>query len=196
MGKVTYIKKARKEHKCRKCGVVIPVGAPYYKGEINFHPDIVRCIGCKLERWEVTTSEYALSVGEIVFKWKENYDIGEETPTDIAESLQEILDECQEKLDNMPESLQCSPTGEILQERIDNLESVIGDLEAIDIEDLKSQSVESVMAELDDYDEEKTYNYDEEVEKGQENGIADDLTSDLNGRIEQEIEDALSSVEV
>ena len=196
MGKVVHIKSSRKEHKCRKCGTVIGVGSPYYKGIINFHPDIVRCTNCGLQSWEVTTSDYVLQVGEIIHKWRENYGISEETPTDIAEALQEILDECQDRRDNMPESLQDSPTGELLQERIDNLESVIGDLEAIDIEDLKSQSVESVMAELDDYDEEKTYDYDEEVEKGQENGIADDLTSDLNDRIEQETEDALSSLEV
>lgn len=196
MGKVTYIKKSRKEHKCRKCGKVIPVGMPYYKGVINFHPDIIRCIGCKLESWEVTTSDYVLQVGEIVHKWRENYDICEETPEDIAGALQEILDECQDRLDNMPESLQYSPTGELLQERIDNLESVIGDLEAIDIEDLKGQSVESVMSELDDYDEEKTYDYDEELNNGQENGIADDLTNDLNDKISEEIETALSSLEV
>ena len=196
MGKVVHIKSSRKEHKCRKCGMVIPVGMPYYKGVINFHPDIVRCMGCGLEPWEVTTSDYALAVGEIVYKWGENYDVSEETPTDIAEALQEILDECQGRLDNMPESLQDSPTGELLRERVDNLQSVIDDLEAIDIEDLKSQSVESVMSELDDYDAEKTYDYDEERDNGQENGIADDLTNDLNERISGEIEDVLSSVEV
>ena len=96
----------------------------------------------------------------------------------------------------MPESLQYSPSGETLQERIDNLESVIGELESIDIEELKNQSVESVMSELDDYDETKTYDYDEEYEKGKENGIADDLSNDLNDKITEEINDALSSLEV
>lgn len=196
MGKVTYIKSSRKEHKCRKCGKVIAVGQPYYRGIINFHPDIIRCVDCKLQSWEVTTSDYVLQVGEIVHNWRENYDINEETPADIAGALQEVLDECQERLDNMPESLQYSPTGEMLQERIDNLQEAIDNLESIDIDDLKSQSVESVMSELDDYDSEKTYDFDEEHEKGQENGIADDLTNDLNEKIADEIESALSSVEV
>ena len=90
----------------------------------------------------------------------------------------------------------CSPTADMLQERIDNLQEAIDTLESIDIDDLKSQSVESVMSELDDYDFEKTYDFDEECEKGQENGIADDLTNDLNEKIADEIESALSSVEV
>ena len=196
MGKVAYIKSSRKEHKCSKCGIVIGVGLPYYKGTINFHPDIVRCVGCGLQPWEVTTSSYVLQVGDIVYNWGKNFDVSEETPADIAAAFQEILDECQERLDNMPESLQYSPTGELLQERIDNLESVIGDLEAIDIDDLKGQSVESVMSELDDYDAEKTYDFDEELNNGQENGIADDLTSDLNDKISEEIENALSSIEM
>jgi hypothetical protein len=34
----------------------------------------------------------------------------------------------------MPESLQSSPTGELLQERIDALENTISDLESIDCE--------------------------------------------------------------
>lgn len=196
MGKVAYIKSSRKEHKCSKCGKVIAVGQSYYRGSINFHPDIVRCTDCKLQSWEVTTSDYVLQVGDIVYNWKENYPINEDTPADIASSLQDILDECQEKLDNLPESLQESPTGETLQNRIDNLQEAIDNLEAIDIDDLKSQSVESVMSELDEYDPTETYNFDEECEKGQENGIADDLKNDLNEKIAEEIESALSSVEV
>lgn len=48
-----------------------------------------------------------------------------------AESLR---DECQEHLDNMPEQLQDSDSGQTLQERIDNLDSVIGDLDNFDSE--------------------------------------------------------------
>lgn len=196
MGRVKYIKSSRKEHNCSKCGKVIVVGQPYYRGTLNFRPDIVRCDACKLQSWEVTTSEYVLSVGEIVYNWRDNYDVNEETPTDIAESLQEILDECQEKLDNMPESLQYSPTGEMLQERVDNLQEAIDALEQIDIDDLKSEIVVSVMSEQVNYDDECIYDYDEELEAGQENGISEQLAEDLNCRISEEIEDALSSIEV
>ena len=196
MGKVAYIKSSRKEFKCHKCGKVIPVGQPYYRGTLNFHPDIIRCTSCRLAHWEVTTSDYTLNVGEILYRWNENYDLYEETPNEIASSLQDILDECQEKLDNMPESLQYSPTGETLQERIDNLQEVIDALESIDIDDLKGESVESVMSEQENYDSDKTYDYDEEYEKGAENGIADKLTTDLHEKISDAIEEALSSLVV
>lgn len=49
MGKVTIIKKSRKECKCGKCGNIIPVGSRYYRGELNFARDIIRCDSCKLE---------------------------------------------------------------------------------------------------------------------------------------------------
>lgn len=42
---------------------------------------------------------------------------------EITEGITEIRDQCQESLDNMPESLQYSPTGELLQERIDACDS-------------------------------------------------------------------------
>lgn len=137
MGKVQIIKKSRKENKCRKCGEVIPVGSMYYKGEINFGPTIVRCSECKLESWEVTTSDYTLSVGPIIYHYADNYDMNEDGLDELVSNLEEIRDDLQSRLDNMPESLQYGPTGELLQERIDGLDSAISDLESIDVESLK-----------------------------------------------------------
>lgn len=57
----------------------------------------------------------------------------------IMESLQEVIDEEQEAYDNMPESLQYSDRGEQMQEYISLMESVVGDLENLDAEDLASQ---------------------------------------------------------
>lgn len=48
---------------------------------------------------------------------------------------EELRDEQQEKLDNMPESLQYSPTGELLQERHDALEAFIDELQGVEIPD-------------------------------------------------------------
>lgn len=42
---------------------------------------------------------------------------------ELKSSLAEIGEQCQESLDNMPESLQYAPTGELLQERIDACEN-------------------------------------------------------------------------
>ncbi|MCD8221091.1 MAG: hypothetical protein LUD07_02655 [Clostridiales bacterium] len=54
MGKVQYIKKSRKEYTCGKCRQSIPVGSPYYRGILNFHQPIIRCVSCGLKSYEVT----------------------------------------------------------------------------------------------------------------------------------------------
>lgn len=53
---------------------------------------------------------------------------------DIRNDAESLRDECQEHLDNMPEQLQDSDSGQTLQERIDNLDSVIGDIDNFDSE--------------------------------------------------------------
>lgn len=53
---------------------------------------------------------------------------------DIRSDAESLRDECQEHLDNMPEQLQDSDSGQTLQERIDNLDSVIGDIDNFDFE--------------------------------------------------------------
>ena len=58
---------------------------------------------------------------------------------EIMEQLQEVIDEEQEALDNMPESLQNSERGQQMQEYIDTMESVTGDLDLIDVESLIDQ---------------------------------------------------------
>ena len=56
-----------------------------------------------------------------------------------APKLEEVKDEEQEALDNMPYSLQESERGQQMQEYIDTMDSVLSDLDLIDTEDLSSQ---------------------------------------------------------
>ena len=151
MGKVVRVKHSRKEWKCSRCRAVIPIGSEYFKGELNFSKPIIRCCKCGLEPWEVTTSDYQLSVGEILYRWHENYEANEDGRDSIVSDLQSIRDDLQDRLDNMPESLQYAETGQILQDRIDSLDSAISDLESIDFED-------------SDYDEDCEDRYQEEID--------------------------------
>ena len=57
----------------------------------------------------------------------------------IREQLAAVRDEEQEALDNMPESLQESEKCEQMQEYIDAMENVTGELDLLDIEDLAEQ---------------------------------------------------------
>jgi len=62
----------------------------------------------------------------------------------IREQLAAVRDDEQEAFDNMPESLQESERGEQMQEYIDTMENITGELDLIDVESLKEQLQEIV----------------------------------------------------
>lgn len=129
MGKVTHVKKSRKEFTCSKCRQVIPVGSEYYRGELNFQSPIIRCSKCGLQSWEVTTSDYQLRIGEILYRLDDNYDLSSiDCVDEIISELNDISSELEDKLGNMPESLQDSDSGTLLQDRIDCIECVVSEL--------------------------------------------------------------------
>lgn len=198
MARVQIIKKSRKENKCSRCGVIIPVGSSYYKGEIAFSSTIVRCNGCKLETWEVTTSEYQLAVGQLVYRWRDNYSIMEGVNEDIASALEDIRDEMQDRLDNMPEGLQDGDVGQLLQERIDSLDSAIDDLNSIDIDTMKQDIADEFVSDClsaEEADELDDPTWDDIVDmKGPE--VEDRMEQELNERVADEIDSALSEIGV
>lgn len=53
---------------------------------------------------------------------------------DLIDQASELRDETQDSLDNMPEGLQQGSTGELLQERLDALETFIQELEGLDFD--------------------------------------------------------------
>lgn len=50
----------------------------------------------------------------------------------IKSDLEQLQSDTQEKLDNMPEGLQQGDTGQLLQERIDGVESLVSDFDGLD----------------------------------------------------------------
>jgi hypothetical protein len=79
----------------------------------------------------------------------------EEAKNSLSEEIEDLMNETQDSLDSMPDHLQeSSSSGELLQERIDALESWISDLDSVDLEldetsDMTpEQQVESVIDEL------------------------------------------------
>lgn len=51
---------------------------------------------------------------------------------ELRDDVDSLRDETQEKFDNLPDSLQNSATGDLLQERIDEMDSILNELDAID----------------------------------------------------------------
>lgn len=193
MGKVNVIQKSRKECRCSKCGKTIPVGSKYYRGSINFHPDIVRCSDCGLESWEVTTSDYQLQAGEIVYRWNENYGVTEDAIESIRGDLESLAEELQERLDNMPESLQDSDTGVILQERIEQLEDAQNELDNVDVDGIKEEVLDEYNQALDEDEEEL-----EELDWENPDQYSDvlDIVEAFETKLDELISDALSVIEV
>lgn len=149
-----------------------------------------------MKHWEVTTSDYLLSVGPITNQWNDHYSSDENGAADIVEELESIKDDLQDRLDNMPESLQYAPTGELLQERIDGLESAIDELESIDLDDLKedviSEMEDELRAELNIPDEDEfDLTWDELTDKLEDTS---ELESALCEKIGELIDDAVSNI--
>lgn len=197
MAKVQVIQKSRKEYKCSKCGKVIPLGSKYYKGEINFGPTIIRCSDCKLEAWEVTTSDWQLSTGAIINRWEENYGLSDSTPEEIHDEIESIMDDQQERLDNMPEGLQEGDVGQLIQERIDACEAAMDELDNIDIDSLKADALSEYISDDEDgnYDD---MDYDEVLEKleKEDPSAAADLVAKFEGLLSDAIVEALNNLEV
>lgn len=175
MGKIERINKSRKEFTCSKCRKIIPKGSPYLRGVLNFHPDIIRCTSCGLKSYEVTTSDYIQQVGAIIEDWQETYSV--EDYQSIADELTSIKDDLQDRLDSMPEQLQYSETGELLQERIDGLDDAINQLEQIDEDTLKQE----VIDERDDLSEDTDWDT-----------IPDDLQDELYTEYDEKLSEAIN----
>ena len=130
MARAHFVKKARKDNPAVKAG------EPYWWWQFRFGP---KQYSAKQPRpSQLTQSNYLSQVRGLIeqvedFETEDPQDM-ETLRDEIVSQLSDIKDECQDSLDNMPESLQYAPTGELLQERIDTCESSQGDLEGMDFD--------------------------------------------------------------
>lgn len=194
MARIERINKARKEQKCSKCGKTIEVGMPYLKATPYRQRPIVRCTSCGLKSYETSGSEYVKNVGAIVEDWRDDYGLNYNTADEIATALEEIRDQQQDSLDNMPENLQYGDTGQMLQERIDALDSAIDELNSISWEDCESEAEDEVKSEMGEYDqdaEDKEWESEEEYQ-AEFDDEKSELTEEKYG---DAIDEALSNLE-
>lgn len=127
-----HVKKARKAIK----GTDIKKGDSYYWWQFAFRSKQVSKTRPRRSQY-ATQSEHLGNIYDI------EDDLSGLTIDDIVDGfslddytsqIQDVIDTCQERLDNMPEQLQEAPSGQTLQEYIDNCESWISDLESVDLE--------------------------------------------------------------
>jgi len=154
MARATFVKKARKDHPDGG----IKKGESYYWWEFRFGGKYYSKTAPKLS--QLTQSEFWGQAYEFIERLQE---ITPETPLEdlesecqsLTEEIRALGEECQEKLDNMPEQLQDADSGQMLQERVEGCEEWASELEGIDFsideddsEDEKESRMEAICDEV------------------------------------------------
>lgn len=103
--------------------------------------------------------------------------------------LENLRDETQGSLDNMPEGLQQGDTGQLLQERIDACENAISEFESIEFEyeEPEDSDLKTEIAEEEDIDTEKE-NWEEEITEEM-------LTDKRNEKAQEWIDEKISEIQ-
>lgn len=128
MPKVEY-RKARKAYP--ESG--IEPGDMYYYVSMKTGPRSSRTMRSKepFKRWQLTTSEYFSTLWQLEDRlgdFQGDYSDLE----DIIAEIEQLRDETQEKFDAMPEGLQMGDTGQLLEERVSELDDLISTLQGIE----------------------------------------------------------------
>jgi hypothetical protein len=172
MPRVHHVKKARKDNP------VCKAGESYYWWKFRYGGK--RYSLTRPRPSQLTNSPYFGSIRSLVEKIEDttvtDADQLNELKEEVRDELESIQSECQDSLDNMPDSLQYSPTGELLQERIDACDSAISDFDSIEDEfDFEENAFE------DEYDDDDFEDDKEREEK------RDEHEKDEDSRREQEL---------
>lgn len=126
MPKLNFVKKARKDNPvCLK-------GESYYWWKFAFGAKqyaATRPPRSRLTQSEFFSTLWGLEDGFVPASTAE--ELASQIEQFVSE-LEELRDAQEEKKDNMPESLQESSTGELLQERYDGIEEWLGEIDALD----------------------------------------------------------------
>lgn len=170
MARATFVKKARKDIE----GTEIKKGDSYYWWKFRFGGK--RYSKTPPSRSQLTQSGFLGTLYEIEDRMaaftcdnKEDFD---EFKSELVSDIESLRDECQNSLDNMPEQLQSAPTGELLQERIDALESWSSEIEGIECEDYDEESLrEEMLSDYEKEDQEGEDDYKERIDQEVANKI-------------------------
>lgn len=180
MPKVTTVAAAAKDQgTCGKCGTKIKKGDPYRWWKFRYSPSKnKRCMAAACtptsndltqSEWQHTVNDFQEQLGNLVSEFRDNMDDLPDVES-LAADLDSLAEECnskadeqEEKRDNMPESLQDSDTGNLLQERAEGLRSAAEEFErlATELRDVELVDVTDPTA-LKDFSESSDCDVDKE----------------------------------
>lgn len=132
MPRVTFVKSARKNNPVAK------KGESYYWWAFmqGGRGGPKRYSKTKPRQSQLTQSDFWSAWYGIVESIEDNgtplFDDLESSIEDLKAEIENLKDDTQGKFDNMPQGLQDGDSGQMLQERVDALEDVIGNLDSVD----------------------------------------------------------------
>jgi uncharacterized phage infection (PIP) family protein YhgE len=128
----------------------IKKGDEYYKWQFNFSK-VVHRSKVKPTRSQLTQSSFLSQLYELEDNISFDRDALEDSVQSLVSDIEQLRDECQDSLDNMPEHLQeASQSGQTLTERIEALDNWISDLEGVDLEVDEELTEEEKESRIDD----------------------------------------------
>lgn len=136
MARVHHVKKAMKDIP----SIGVKKGEPYYWCKLKIGTP-KRLFKERPRRSQTTLSDFYSQLWDIEDDMSDFAadDTLPDNVSDVANRLRELGEECQDKLSNMPDSLQQGPSGEMLQERASACEAAADELEGIDFEDYSEE---------------------------------------------------------
>lgn len=150
MPRVTYVKAAAKDHGD------IKKGEPYYWWKFRYGPKHMSKTHPKQS--QLTQSAYLQTIYGLQEQEQPDFDGLSDALDNVKSELEQLRDEQQEKLDNMPDNLrENSSSGQLLQERYDALDGAVSDLDNVDIPD-----VADLEQEVEDENESEWENFTQE----------------------------------
>lgn len=187
MPRVTYVKKAQKpQGTCFKCGEKIKTGDSYRWWKFRFSGKRIRCgkPECAPKASDLTQSAFYSQLYDIQDSL--NAAIANRSVDDlraIADDLRSLGEECSGNRENMPESLQDSDTGQLLETRAEECDS-------------KADEIESAADELDDLPTDwERYAEEEGLQRG-ENETTDDFEQRATDAMDEATEAAWENLDL
>jgi hypothetical protein len=141
MAIATFVKKARKNFKDDG----IKKGDSYYHWKFRYggiHRSKTKPRASQLTQSEFLSSVFSIEESFSDLSIDQGFDAVKETIEQAAEELRELGDETEDKISNMPDSLQQSETADLLQSRADDVRQMADDLDAIDLDDDETATAE------------------------------------------------------
>lgn len=153
MPRVNFVKKARKDNPAVKAG------ESYYWWKFRYGGK--RYSATRPRPSQLTQSAYfgpLYEIQEMIEDWRGEPEDWESLLEEVEDELNALCDEQQEKIDNMAEyGLEYSPTGEMVQERLDALEAAIDEVNMVDEFEFDEEDFDEDEPTEGDYDSEDDY---------------------------------------